>query len=90
MTALTITLATAEDEIESAIPFLDMRAHALAERETGNVLELHEFGEVVVLYSPSHHYAYVNERSHGVGYSLVIDAGDADSAEHAAQQWTDG
>lgn len=94
---LTITATTSTEDIEAAIPFLDMRAHAIEQRdyaaavleEQGDevVLELCEFGNVVVLYSPIFGYAYVNERSEGAGNSLLIDNGEAVSAEHAAQQW---
>lgn len=98
MQVFSITATTPTEAIESAIPFLDMRAHAievrdmasavLAEQGDQEVLQLHDVGGVSVLYSPTFGYAYVNEQSGGVGDSLIIGSGDADSAEHAAQQWT--
>lgn len=97
MLTLTITPATATEAIEAAIPFLDMRGHAFEQRnmaaavreEQGDqaVLELHDIDGVAVLYSPVFGYAYVNEMSTGVGNSLLIGNGEADSPEHAAQEW---
>lgn len=71
--------------ISRKIPFHDMLAHALDERAAGASLELHEFGNAVVLFSPDHSYAYINERSAGVGDSLVVYG--ADSARLAAKRW---
>ena len=100
MLTLTITATTTTEDIEAAISFLDMRDHAIEQRDMAaavieeqgdqNVLELHEIDGVTVLYSSTFGYAYVNERSPGVGNSLLIDNGKADSAEHAAQQWRTG
>lgn len=97
MLKLTITATTTTEAIEAAIPFLDMRDHAAEVRdmaaavieEQGDqaVLELHDIGGVTVLYSPAFDYAYVNETSPSVGNSLLIGNGEADSPEHAAQQW---
>ena len=98
MLTLVIKASTNTDTIESTIPFLDMRAHAIEVRDMAaaiineqgdqDVLELHQFGDVHVLYSPTFGYAYVNEKTTGTGDSLVIDNGEADSAEHAAAQWS--
>lgn len=100
MLKLTITATTANEAIEAATPFLDMRDHAAEVRdmaaavieEQGDqvVLELHEIDGVTVLYSPVFGYAYVNQASPGVGNSLLIGNGEADSPEHAAQQWLTG
>ena len=100
MKTLTIKATTTDEAIESEIRFLDMQANAIEMRDMAKavieeqgdqaVLELHEFGDVVVLYSPTFGYAFVNERSTGIGNSLQIDGGNADSAEHAAQQWSEG
>ena len=97
MLTLTISATTTTKQIEAAIPFLDMRTEAmerrddaaavLAEQGDQAVLELHEIDGVTVLYSPVFGYAYVNEQSHGVGNSLLINNGEADSPDHAAQQW---
>lgn len=97
MLTLTITATTSTGAIEAAIPFLDMRREAIERRddaaavlpEQGDqaVLELHEIDGVTVLYSPVFGYAYVNEMLPGVGDSLVIESGDADSPEHAARTW---
>lgn len=64
-----------------------LRAAVLAEQGDQAVLELHEVDGVTVLYSPVFGYAYVNEAGPGVGDSLVIDSGEADSPEHAARVW---
>jgi hypothetical protein len=97
MLKLHITASTTTEEIEAAIPFLDMRKEAIERRDDAlavaeeqgdqEVLELHEFGDVLVLFSPVFGYALVNEKTAGVGDSMLIDSGGADSAEHAAQQW---
>ncbi len=97
---LEITASTSTDAIEAAIPFLDMRAHAIDLRdmaaavieEQGDqlVLEVHDVDGVSVLYSPTFGYAYVNEPSPGVGDSVLIDNGEADSAEHAADLYKVG
>lgn len=92
-----ITATTTTEAIEAAIPFLDMREHAIEQRDMAaavideqgdqTVLELHDIDGVTVLYSPAFGYAYVNQASPGVGNSLLIDNGEADSPEDAAQQW---
>lgn len=97
MLQLAITATTTTEAIEQAISFLDMREHAIDQRDTAaavlaeqgdqEVLQLHEIDGVSVLYSPTFGYAYVNEQSPGVGNSLLIDNGEADSPEHAAAQW---
>lgn len=95
MLKLHITASTTVEEIEAAIPFVDMRKEAIERRDDAKgledsdevVLELHEFGDVLVLFSPVFGYALVNEKTSGTGDSLLIDNGQADSAEHAAQQW---
>ncbi len=100
MLKLAIAATTTTEAIEQAIPFLDMREHAIELRdmaaavidEQGDqaVLELHDIDGVTVLYSPAFGYAYVNQASPGVGNSLLIGNGEADSPEHAAQQWLTG
>lgn len=97
MLKLTITATTATEAIEAAIAFIDMREHAIEMRDMAaavieqqgdqTVLELHDIDGVTVLYSPAFGYAYVNQASPGVGNSLLIDNGEADSPEDAAQQW---
>lgn len=97
MLKLTITATTANEAIEAATPFLDMRDHAAEVRDMAAavieeqgaqvVLELHEIDGVTVLYSPTFGYAYVNEKSTGIGNSLLIGIGEAESPEDAAQQW---
>lgn len=97
MLTLAITATTTTEAIEAAIPFLDMRAHAIEMRdmaaavieEQGDqvVLELHDIDGVTVLYSPAFGYAYVNEAGPGVGDSLLIGNGEVDGPEDAAQQW---
>jgi hypothetical protein len=98
---LTIKASTTTDEIESAIPYLDMRQEAierrddalavLAEQGDNTVLELHDEGDdISVLYSPTFDYAYVNQKSPGIGNSLLIESGEAGSPEHAASVWRDG
>lgn len=99
MLTITITATTTTQAIEAAIPFLDMREHAIEQRdmaaavidEQGDeaVLELHEIDGATVLFSPIFGYAYVNEMSPGVGDSLLIGNGEADSPEDAAQQWAE-
>lgn len=98
MKIITIKASTTNNEIEAAINFLDMRAHAIemrdmaeqvmAEQGDQDVLELHVIGDVYVLYSPVFGYAYVNEQSTGIGNSLIIESGEADSPEDAAQKWS--
>ena len=97
MLTLEIKATTTTEAIETAIPYLDMRTEAIERRddaaaviqEQGDqiVLELHDINGVDVLYSPVFSYAFVNQKSPGVGNSLIINSGDADSAEHAAEQW---
>jgi hypothetical protein len=95
---LTITGATSTDQIEQAIPYLDMRAHAIEIRDMADgvlddsetVLELHEAGDILVLYSPVFDYAYVNEQSVGVGDSLTIDNDEAGGVAGAVKQWRAG
>jgi hypothetical protein len=80
----TISATTTTDAIEDAIRFLDMRTAAIEARdmsaavlqEQGDqiVLELHEDGDVVVLWSPTFGHAWVNEISTGTGNSLFVDA----------------
>lgn len=96
MVELTIRATTTNEAIEDAIPFLDMRSHAIEMRDMAaavieeqgdqNVLELHEFGDIVVLYSPDFGYAYVNERSVGVGNSLVVE--NDHTLEECVKHWT--
>lgn len=95
---LTIRATTTDEQIEAAIPYLDMRREAIERRDDAaavipeqgdqDVLELHEIDGVDVLYSPAYGYALVNQRSAGIGNSLLVDNGKADSAEHAARAWT--
>ena len=97
---LTITATTTNEQIESAIPFLDMRKEAierrndaaavLAEQGDQTVLELHDIEGVMVLFSPVFGYAIVNEQSSGIGESLLIDNEEAESPEHAAARWVSG
>ena len=52
------------------------------------VLEYIEFADgVAVLFSPVFGYAYINQRSPGVGDSMLVESGGADSADHAARIW---
>lgn len=97
MLALSITASTTNDQIEAAIPFLDMREHAIemrdmaaaviSERGDQEAIQLHDVDGITVLYSPTWDYAYVNERSHGIGNSLILDNDCAGGAEGAARQW---
>jgi len=99
MLILTITATTTDDDLQ-AIPYLDMRQEATERRddalavinEQGNqtVLEYHHIDGVDVLYSPVFAYATVNELSSGIGNSLVIEAWQCESPEHAARVWRDG
>lgn len=94
---LTITATTTDDAINNAIRYSDMRAHAieirdmaaavLAEQGDQTVLEYHDVDGIDVLYSPTYGYALINEHTPGVGNSLIIDNGEANSAEHAAAAW---
>jgi hypothetical protein len=97
---LKIDATTTDDAIEAAIPYLDMRSHAIERRDdalavendhqVGTVLELHDVGGVDVLWSPTYGYALVNERSGGIGSSLVLDNGTAGTPEGAALCWQGG
>ncbi len=98
MTAtFTIRATTTDAEIENSIPYMDMRQEATERRddaaavleEQGDqiVLELHDVGGVDVLYSPVFSYALVNQKSQGIGDSLLIESGECDSPEHAARVW---
>lgn len=93
---LVIKGSTSTQQIEEAIRCIDMRQHAIERRDAAAViaqqgdqavLELHEIDGVEVLYSPVFGYAYVNGRSGGTGDSIVLDNGEADSAERAARLW---
>jgi hypothetical protein len=96
---LTIKGSTSTQQVEDAIPYTDMRQHAIERRddaaaviaEQGDeaVLELHQIDGLDVLYSPTFGYAYVNQKGSGTGDSMVIDNGEAESAEHAVQIWRD-
>lgn len=94
---LTIKASTTTDEIEAAIPYVDMRKEAverrddaaavLAEQGDQSVLEYHDVDGVDVLYSPAFSYAYVNQNTTGTGDSLLIENGTAESPEFAARAW---
>lgn len=94
---ITIRATTTDAEIAVAIPYADMRVEArdrrddaaavLAEQGDQIVLELHDIDGVDVLYSPAYSYAMVNERSPGVGDSLLIATGECDSPEMAVLIW---
>lgn len=95
--ALTIRASTTTEEIEAAIPYLDMRKEAierrddaaavLAEQGDQEVLELHHIDGVDVLFSPAFAYALVNERSNGIGDSLLIGNDECKSPEYAVSAW---
>ena len=98
MTAtLTIRASTTTEEIEAAIPYLDMRKEAIERRDDAaavlteqgdqEVLELHRIDGVDVLFSPAFAYALVNERTGGIGDSLLIGADECKSPEYAASVW---
>ena len=99
MLTLTIKASTTTDAIEGAIPFRDMREHAITLRdlELGAALipedyeevaaELHEIDGVTVLWSPEFGYAYVNEDGPGAGNSLLIDERECPTPEYAARVW---
>lgn len=99
MLTLTIKASTTTDAIEDAIPFPDMRAHAieLRDMELGAavideqcdqvVAELHEIDGVTILWSPVFEYAYVNEDTPGVGDSLLIEQYECPTPEHAVSVW---
>lgn len=99
MLILTIKASTTTDAIEDAIPFRDMREHAIALRdlELGAavipedyeevVAELHEIDGVTILWSPVFAYAYVNEDGPGAGDSLMIDEYECPTPEHAVSVW---
>lgn len=94
---LTIKASTSTEVIESAIPFLDMRAHAIelrdmsaaviAEQGDQVVAEIHEIDGVTVLHSPPFEYAYVNEMGPGVGDSLLIGNFECPTPDHAVRVW---
>lgn len=97
MLTLTITATTSTEAIEAAIPFLDMRAHAIelrdmaaaviAEQGDQVVAELHEIDGVTVLHSQAFEYAYVNEAGPGVGDSLLIENWECPTPDHAVRVW---
>lgn len=94
---LTISATTTTEQIEAAIPYVDMRKEAIERRDDAaavlseqgdqDVLELHDIDGVDVLYSPVFGYALVNERTSGVGDSLLIESGECESPEHAVSVW---
>lgn len=86
MLVLTISASTTDEAIAQAIPFPDMRAHALAGRGGADRLELHEVAGVTVLLSPIRSYAYVNELGPATGDSMLISHG-CTGADHAAAVW---
>lgn len=96
--SITISASTTDAEIECAIDYCDMSKEAkerrddaaavMAEQGDQVVLEYVEFADgVAVLYSPEFGYAYVNQASPGVGNSMLVESGKADSADHAAHIW---
>ena len=99
MTTITLTIraTTTTEAIEAAIPYVDMRKEAIERRddaaavqaEQGDqvVLELHDIDGVDVLFSPAFAYALVNERTTGIGDSLLIGNDECKSPEHAACVW---
>jgi len=99
MLILTIKATTTTDTIENAIPFRDMREHAITLRDMeldGALIpedyeevaaELHEIDGVLVLWSPEFGYAYVNEDGPGAGDSLMIEQYECPTPEHAARVW---
>ena len=97
MLTLTIKASTTTEAIEAAIPFLDMRDHAIELRDMGAaviaeqgdqvVAELHEIDGVTILWSPVFEYAYVNELMPGVGNSLLIEQYECPTPEHAVSVW---
>lgn len=96
--AFDISASTDDAEIESAIGYCDMSKEAKERRDDAaavmdeqgdqKVLEYIEFADgVAVLFSPVFGYAYINQRSPGVGDSMLVESGGADSADHAARIW---
>ncbi|MCS0585341.1 hypothetical protein NX784_27555 [Massilia pinisoli] len=51
------------------------------------LLKYHDADGVNVLYSPEFGYAYVNEKSPGVGNSLFLEIDEVTSVEQAAEMW---
>lgn len=94
---MTIKASTSTEVIEAAVPFLDMRAHAIelrdmaaaviAEQGDQVVAEIHEIDGVTVLHSPAFECAYVNEVGPGAGNSLLIENWACPTADHAVQVW---
>jgi len=91
----TISATTTDEQISRAIEPIDMREAAIEARdmaaavltEQGDqiVLELHEDGDVVVLWSPTFGHAWVNEISTGTGNSLFVEY--AQTPDDAAAEW---
>lgn len=96
MLELIITGITHNKAIEGQLGhFPDMLEHAIEQRDdarvldpTEDVLEVHTIEDVVILYSPTFGYAYVNEEGDGIGDSMLIGNGECDSAAHAYYLWT--
>jgi hypothetical protein len=96
-TILNISGTTTDDQIYSAIPFCDMRAHAVELRDAAaavidvqgchNVAHIHDMDGILVLHCPIWEYAMVNERSPGVGDSLMTDNWEAPTPAAAAAIW---
>ena len=55
-----------------------------------DVLEVHQVGNVFVLFSPINRYAYVNELATDFGSSMCMGEGEAESPQAAADQWCIG
>jgi hypothetical protein len=99
---MAITAATTDAQIDDVIMYSDMRDHAREMRDMAltvaddhdeqdedglPLLEYHEIDGIHVLHSPIWAYAYVNERSAGVGDSRIIDNDDAPTPGIAAAIW---
>ena len=96
----TIRATTTNDAIEAAVPFVDMRLHAiemrdmaaavLAEQGDQEVLHVHEIDGVTVLWSEQWAYAMVNQRSPGAGDSVTYGNDRFSSPEEAAAAYVAG
>ena len=91
----TISATTGTGTIINAIPFADMRQHAIMLRDMADavreemgdqeVAELYQDGAIMVLFSRSFGYGVVNQTNHHINHSLYVE--EISTPDDAAAEW---